>query len=735
MAPGILASPPSHQTNVTNHFGPTNTTPSSDQALVATLTNSAYTFLQPPPSLHTAALVLAKRYLDPLAASTSEAQTARLQATRKKRKRGEIDDQESRNVLRLKQVHLEGFGIDQVWEQARKVLDASRKETERNLPNLLQESASHSVKQIGAAKPIKIVRFDDEGFEVDSDEEDDGLEDQGDRLEGEDEAGLEDAELDQELDGEEDEALEDIEDIEEDSDLEIDNDEDRNAPSEQFVADRHGLNDGFFSIDDFNRNTDFLEQQDAKGDPDDGAASDEEEVDWEANPSTRSLSLNPMKSRPTGREDDESLEEDGPTFGNADLNAPFSDDDDDELDEEMDLDNDPLSNTNDIHYADFFEPPPQAKGKGKGKGKSKRALAKTQPPSSAAAPQPTEEDIQRTISSVRRDIFEDDDISNPSDEGEAAANDPSLSTHERRQAALAAQIRALESEAVAKREWTLQGEARAADRPLNSLLEEDLEFERAGKPVPVITAEVSESIEELIKQRILDRNFDEVPKRRPGAEALQAPAARRGLVDLDTRNDQSLAEVYEQDHQRLTDPNYVDKRDAKLKAAHGEIEKLWKEVSGKLDALSSFHYKPKLPDVEVSVVTDAPRITMEDARPSGVGMGAEQSGLAPQEVYKPGEEKEKGEIVTKKGGVVGQAEMTREEKLRRRRREKERIKKRSEGQGGKNVESKRTKEKKDVVGELKKGGVKVIGKGGEIQDVEGNQVKKRGLQGGGGFKL
>ena len=31
----------------------------------------------------------------------------------------------------------------------------------------------------------------------------------------------------------------------------------------------------------------------------------------------------------------------------------------------------------------------------------------------------------------------------------------------------------------------------------------DLEFEHAGKPVPIITAEVSEEIEALIKRRIL----------------------------------------------------------------------------------------------------------------------------------------------------------------------------------------------------------------------------------------
>lgn len=41
-------------------------------------------------------------------------------------------------------------------------------------------------------------------------------------------------------------------------------------------------------------------------------------------------------------------------------------------------------------------------------------------------------------------------------------------------------------------------------RPVNSLLEEDLEFERVVKPVPVVTEESVSSLEELIKMRILD---------------------------------------------------------------------------------------------------------------------------------------------------------------------------------------------------------------------------------------
>jgi len=91
--------------------------------------------------------------------------------------------------------------------------------------------------------------------------------------------------------------------------------------------------------------------------------------------------------------------------------------------------------------------------------------------------------------------------------------------------------------------------------------------------------------------------------------------------------------------------------------------------------------------------------------------------------------------------------MSREERKRRRRREKERIRKRGEGVdgaggmkskvGGEGVGGKTRKgEEKEVLGQLKKGGVRVIGKKGEVRDVEGRAVEVRGAgKGGGGYKL
>lgn len=79
-----------------------------------------------------------------------------------------------------------------------------------------------------------------------------------------------------------------------------------------------------------------------------------------------------------------------------------------------------------------------------------------------------------------------------------------LSRHERRLLALSSQIASLEAENVGAKNWATKGEAKSKDRPINSLLEEDLEYERSGKVVPIITEETTKTIEELIKKRILD---------------------------------------------------------------------------------------------------------------------------------------------------------------------------------------------------------------------------------------
>jgi U3 small nucleolar RNA-associated protein MPP10 len=128
---------------------------------------------------------------------------------------------------------------------------------------------------------------------------------------------------------------------------------------------------------------------------------------------------------------------------------------------------------------------------------------------------------------------------------------------------------------------------------------------------------------------------------------------------------------------------------------------------------------------------------MEDAQPTTAqGVAGESSRMAPQEVYKAGstENAANGEVVTKAGLPVARQEMSREDKARRRRREKERVRK-AGGVDGNKVVSKRAKMQRDAVADLKKGGVKVINRKGEITDVDGKKAKNVKLASGGNYKL
>lgn len=166
-----------------------------------------------------------------------------------------------------------------------------------------------------------------------------------------------------------------------------------------------------------------------------------------------------------------------------------------------------------------------------------------------------------------------------------------LTTHEQRMAALRQQIAELESENVAKKSWTLMGEAGSRARPQNSLLEEDLEFDRVMKAVPVITEEIVQSLEETIKARILENRFDDVVRLRPLGDKLFLPSR---LLELqDTKSTQSLAQIYENDYIASAGAQAADDRDGKLKKEHDAIEALWEKICGKLDALCNAHFTPK----------------------------------------------------------------------------------------------------------------------------------------------
>ena len=691
--------------------------------------SNRHAFLRPTPAIPAASLQFVKNTLEGFAGTVSDEQQQRIKEINRKRKRSERVPLNSTEVLKLRRIHVEGFETGQVWQQAKRIIADTLKHS------------NEAVRELEEANQVAINGV--ETHDQDSDLEESAGEHEDDSAEEEDLNGDGYSKRTQDMSGSDEELANglDDEDWTEDED---DGEDLEDEPETTYQDDVHGLNDGFFSIDEFNRQSQWFEDQDAKGDPYTDQVSDDEEVDWNADPFAKpNKSAKPSKPGKSGRprddiddldaqnededgmdldlegleddgaDEDEDEDDDGPTFGDMDLYAPEGASDDEGVEDAEEAEQEE-SNANDFYYKDFFAPPPR---------KSQACKEQTQKQVRFEKLPEDDENLELAMASVKRDLF--DVISDEEDSlSDASAGDPKSrrSAHERRQAKISEDIRKLEAAALAKRDWALSGEVSAAQRPQHSLLEQDLDFEFIGKPAPVITTEVTESIEEMIKRRILANEFDDVVRRQPDDAAVDT---RRGLVEVDDKKSKKgLAELYEEDHLKAQQPDtYVSKSDEKLQKEEKEVERMWKDLSAKLDSLSNWHFKPKPAAPSLTVVSDIATISMEDAQPTTAqGISGGQSMLAPQEIYKAGKEStETGEVVSKSGLPVAKQEMTREQKKRRRRREKERQHKSS---GQKDAQaSKKSKMRKDTIADLKKGGVKVINKKGEVVDVDGKKAR------------
>lgn len=181
-------------------------------------------------------------------------------------------------------------------------------------------------------------------------------------------------------------------------------------------------------------------------------------------------------------------------------------------------------------------------------------------------------------------------------------------------AALQAQIKDLETENVAKKDWVLMGEATSKSRPQDSLLQEDLEFERSMKAVPIITEAVVQGLEERIKARIVEGRFDDVARIRPVDDKPFLPS--RFFELQDTKSSQSLAQIYEEEYVTAKNGGMGDDRDGRLKKEHDEITKLWDSICSNLDALCNAHYTPKAVRVLIPIIMWRCHQTTDSRKPS-----------------------------------------------------------------------------------------------------------------------
>ncbi|PWA47716.1 Mpp10 protein [Artemisia annua] len=248
---------------------------------------------------------------------------------------------------------------------------------------------------------------------------------------------------------------------------------------------------------------------------------------------------------------------------------------------------------------------------------------------------------------------EDIEMSDEDMESDDETKKGNLSTHEKQMMEQRAKIEQVEKENLEAKSWTMQGEVTATRRPKNSALEADLDWERNANPPPVITEEFSLSIEELIKKRITEGQFDDAER----ASSLPSKAPRE-MKELDeNQSKKGLGEIYADEYAQKT--GLVSQALTFSDEQKKEASLLFKKLCLKLDALSHFHFTPKPIIEDMSIQTNVPALAMEEIAPLAVSDAAM---LAPEEVF------------SGKGDFKEEAELTQADRKRRRASKKRKFK-------------------------------------------------------------
>ncbi|KAK6509952.1 U3 snoRNP protein [Arthrobotrys musiformis] len=425
------------------------------------------------------------------------------------------------------------------------------------------------------------------------------------------------------------------------------------------------LDDGFFSLDTFNLETEGFEQADELGK---SLGSLDTAINWHVDPDDDDQSSIPASGSPEDLDDN-------------------------------------------LMYEDFFLPPEHpGRQIDKAGGAPFRLMEEADPI----------DGIEEMMNEMEQDLF-DGESSDRQITSLGSLDDRDPSSHRNAQSRLSGHIRELESENVGKREWTLSGETNSKQRPFNSLLQEDLDFERIGKPVPVVTQESTTTLEGMIKGRIIAGNFDEVLRR----SLVHHNRSQRSAVELDdSKSRVGLAEAYEQEHLDKATPTQLKGADVKLDALRSEISGLLSTVTNQLDMLSSWHFTPKAPQSTLSVVQDVRTLNIEEVQVNANHLSMPMSAvLAPQEVYNPSSKEHQGDGVVKVSGIP----MSHSE-VERSRRTKEKGRK-SREVSGKSGAGSRADENARILKTLRGADVAVIGQDGKHVSLGNSRLDKTSSSG------
>lgn len=222
------------------------------------------------------------------------------------------------------------------------------------------------------------------------------------------------------------------------------------------------------------------------------------------------------------------------------------------------------------------------------------------------------------------------------DDDDIIHDEQKLSSHVKQLRKLKEQTISIEQDMMSEKPWKMMGEAKGTDRATDSLLESTPEFEVAFKPPPILTPEHAANIEEMIKKRIIDEDWDDVVPR----ELPDIGGHKRGGDAPEVSQEKSklgLGELYEREYLKKTAGFDRDAHEKQTEedTAKEEMKQLFANLCSQLDALSNYHFAPRpIADAaDVQSRENVPAIAMEEVLPLHV---SQSRGVAPEEVYAAG---------------------------------------------------------------------------------------------------
>ncbi|CCW67423.1 unnamed protein product [Phytomonas sp. Hart1] len=226
-----------------------------------------------------------------------------------------------------------------------------------------------------------------------------------------------------------------------------------------------------------------------------------------------------------------------------------------------------------------------------------------------------------------------------------ALADPNLTALEKERLIEKKHVENLEQKRLYSTDWAMAGETAANKRPREALLDvQDLEFDYGMKALPVITAEFTAKLEDRIRRRIVEKQFDDVERHTSLTTPDTLVTTKRDAVLDSAKSKLSLMDLYEKAYLDKVRAAEEAKGEAPTQAEPlTEIEKdelraiqMWRRLAQHLDALSNFYFTPKPVQQELearvrAVERQAPAIALESV---GNFAASREDALAPQDLYR-----------------------------------------------------------------------------------------------------